>query len=95
MMADGERGEAHTSCEMVSAFVVWKSREMVVSGQRGSPGKCHNSRPMVASAPDLRRLHLGASFLHSHAVICGKSHLGRTLEQATLNYHHLSFIQTP
>lgn len=62
MMADGERGEAHTSCEMVSASVVWKSREMDVNGQRGSPGKCHNSRPMVASAPDLRRLHFVGIF---------------------------------
>jgi hypothetical protein len=76
--------KAHLCCEMLSASVVQMSREMDVSGQRESPGKCHNSRPMVDSAPDLRRFH---RFSTRTLSFCGESHLGRTLEEAT---HELS-----
>ena len=84
--ADGEWGEAHgeahssrhTACSALlrSTGVVQTSREMDVSGQKGSSGKCHNSRPMVDSAPDLRRLCLYSTRTRSFAE-------SPTLEEAT------------
>lgn len=76
----------HLCCEMLSASVMCMSRGIDVSGQRDSPGKCHNSRPMVDSAPDLRRVHLFSTRTLSLSF-CGESHLGRSLEEAT---HELS-----
>lgn len=75
--------------------MVRMSREMVVSGQRDSPGKCHNSRPMVASAPDLRRLHLWHLFSTRTLSFAESPTLEEPWKKLPLNYHHPSFIQTP
>ena len=97
--ASGERRiEAHHSsacCVMVSAVVVHMSRAMAVNGQRDSPGKCHNSRPMVASAPDLRRLCLCSTRTRSFAESPTLEEPCRPWKKLPMNHRRLSFVQTP
>lgn len=50
-----------------------KSREMEVSGQKDSWELSAHGRFGSRSAPSL-------PLLHSHALVCGESHLGRTLQ---------------
>jgi hypothetical protein len=83
---------------MVSATVVGKSREIDVSGQRDEPGKCHHSRPMVDSAPDLRRLASVGIFFSTRTRSFAESPTSEepceSWKKLPLNYRRLSFIQT-
>ena len=83
--------KAHLCCEMLSASVVQMSRAMDVSGQRESPGKCHNSRPMVDSAPDLRRGHLSPL---ARCRFAESPTLEEPWKKLPMNHHRLSFVQT-
>ena len=83
---------------MVSACVMGKSREIDVSGQRDETGKCHNSRPMVDSAPDLRRLASVGIFFSTRTRSFAESPTSEepceSWKKLSLNYRCLSFIQT-
>lgn len=57
--------------------------------------KCHNSRPMVDSAPDLRRLCLCSTRTRSFAESPTLEEPCRPWEKLPMNHRRLSFIQTP
>lgn len=85
-----QHSSRHTA--VLPSCVVQMSREMDVSGQKGSSGKCHNSRPMVDSAPDLRRLCLCSTRTPSFAE---SPTLEEPWKKLPTLYRCLSFIQTP
>lgn len=57
--------------------------------------KCHDSRPMVDSAPDLRRLCLCSTRTRSFAESPTLEEPCRPWKKLPMNHRRLSFVQTP